>query len=74
MYEETPTHLQELATLQRQAAVLWTEILNGSDSPRLRERVMRLESLQAALIFESPQMLAQCGSCGHVPASLEVAA
>ncbi|MFE7159147.1 hypothetical protein [Streptomyces sp. NPDC057636] len=70
---DTRTHLQELAALQRQAAVLWTEILNGNDTPRLRERVMRLEATQAALIWEAPQMLAECRSCGHTPEALPAA-
>lgn len=75
MYEDiTPAHLQDLAALQRQAAVLWTEILNGNDTPRLRERVARLEDLQAAILWESPQMMAACGSCGSAPALAVVAA
>ncbi|MGW7618190.1 hypothetical protein ACWGLG_20570 [Streptomyces antimycoticus] len=64
---ETPTHLQELAALQRQANILWAQILGGQDTPRLRERVMRLETIQAALLWEAPQMLAACGSCGRAP-------
>lgn len=45
---ESRAHLQELAALQRQANILWAEILGGQDTPRLRERVMRLETIQAA--------------------------
>jgi hypothetical protein len=74
VYEHTPTHLQELAALQRQAGILWALILGGQDTPRLRARVLRLEALQAALLFETPRILAACGSCGHVPATLAVAA
>ncbi|NGO76173.1 hypothetical protein G6045_10910 [Streptomyces sp. YC504] len=77
MMADTHVHtsaLQELTSLHRQAAILWAEIFSGSGSSRLRERVMRLESLQAAIIFEAPQMLATCQTCGHVPAPLGGAA
>ncbi|MFJ9728303.1 hypothetical protein ACIRP3_36730 [Streptomyces sp. NPDC101209] len=57
----------ELQDLQRTADALWTRILGGEDSPRLRERVTRLEALQAALIFEAPELFAACGHCGTVP-------
>ncbi|WP_262700559.1 MULTISPECIES: hypothetical protein [Streptomyces] len=67
---ESRTHLQELAALQRQANILWAEILGGQDTPRLRERVMRLEMIQAALLWEAPQMVAACGSCGRAPETL----
>ncbi|MBO3674870.1 hypothetical protein [Streptomyces sp. NEAU-YJ-81] len=70
---ETRTHLQELAALQRQASLLWSQILGGQDTPLLRERVMRLETIQAALLWEAPQMLAACGSCGRAPEALPAA-
>ncbi|CDR07362.1 hypothetical protein [Streptomyces iranensis] len=70
---ESRTHLQELAALQRQTSLLWAQILGGQDTPRLRERVMRLEAAQAALLWEAPQMLAACGSCGRVPEALPAA-
>lgn len=56
----------ELQELQRIADALWTRILGGEDTPRLRERVSRLEALQAALIWEAPEMFAACGNCGRV--------
>ncbi|MEU1945269.1 hypothetical protein ACFW95_39840 [Streptomyces sp. NPDC059474] len=70
---ETRAHLQELAALQRQASLLWSQILGGQDTPLLRERVMRLETIQAALLWEAPQMLAACGSCGRAPEALPAA-
>ncbi|MFD7499934.1 hypothetical protein [Streptomyces sp. NPDC059850] len=73
MSEISRTHLQELAVLQRQANLLWAQILGGQDTPRLRERVMRLEAVQAALLWEAPQMLAACGSCGRAPEALPAA-
>lgn len=57
----------ELQELQRMADALWTRILGGEDTPRLRERVSRLEALQATLIFEAPELFAACGHCGRVP-------
>ncbi|MFI6661967.1 hypothetical protein ACIBL8_41385 [Streptomyces sp. NPDC050523] len=57
----------ELQDLQRTADALWARILGGDDTPRLRERVTRLEDLQAALIWEAPEMFAACGHCGRVP-------
>lgn len=63
------TRATELQDLQSLAEGLWNQILAGNDSPRLRERVMRLEAAQAALIWEAPAMLAACGGCGSVPAA-----
>lgn len=74
MSEIPRTHLQELEALQRQAGLLWAQILGGQDTPRLRERVERLEALQAALLWETPTVIAECRSCGHVPASTHVPA
>jgi hypothetical protein len=74
VYEHPPAHFEELAALQHQASLLWAQILGGQDTPRLRERVERLEALQTALLWESPAAVAACRSCGHVAASLEVAA
>lgn len=71
---ETRTHLQELAALQRQASLLWAQILGGQDTPRLRERVSRLEAVQAALLCAAPQMLAACDTCGRAPEALAAAA
>ncbi|MGW5233953.1 hypothetical protein ACWEQU_17050 [Streptomyces nodosus] len=66
--------LQELEALQRMARILWDQILGGNDTPRLRERVMRLEAAQSALLFAAPEMFAACGSCGRVPTPQAVAA
>ncbi|MCX4832841.1 hypothetical protein OG746_29330 [Streptomyces sp. NBC_01016] len=70
MSEHTPVHIQELAALQRQASLLWAQILGGQDTPRLRERVERLEVLQAALLWEMPAVVAECRSCGHAPSAV----
>jgi hypothetical protein len=40
----------ELRQAQQQSQALWARVMAGEDSPRLRQRIERLEALQTALM------------------------